>query len=75
MTAITSFIGWLVVVAAALWVSAFWCMAAFNNLGRYNIGGAPNRVGDKLWTILALGVPALFWLAAANLAPFTIGMK
>lgn len=68
-------IGWVTITVFALWVSVLWLLTAWNGLGRYNIGGVPNSIKDKLIVIVLAVAPAGMWWVVSTAAPFTINIK
>lgn len=68
-------IGFIATVGFFTWLTLAWCLIAFNTLGRYNIGGVPNTVKDKVLTIVLLAVLALGWSAIFKNSPFQITSK
>ena len=52
--------GWLVLLLISLYVSLAYLMLCSQTLGKYNIGGVPTTVSEKLGT-LALGIALMWW--------------
>jgi len=70
-----SIIGWLFCVAVLIVMSISNIITAFINLGRYNIGGVPNKPMTKIYTLVFIAFNIYCWTILFSYAPFTIGMK
>ena len=65
-------IGWLVVAAFLVQLSAGWGIMAMNGLGKYNIGGVPNKTSHKVFIWVAFVVLLYFWNLLILAAPFKL---
>lgn len=72
---IMEILGWLVIVIFTAWISLIYLLVAFNCLGKYNIGGVPNKFWPKPLIISALIPLAMAWGKVWSLAPFTVILK
>lgn len=68
-------IGWLALVALMGSMSCGWLVLAFNGLGKYNIGGVPNRRTTKVLLLTLGAFLAYAWYVLGSNAPFTIALK
>lgn len=67
--------GWIVIVILTGIVTLGYILLALNSLGRYTIGGVPNRPIEKFLTI-AIGAFGLFiWYVIFSIAPFTVALR
>ena len=67
--------GWMVCMVTMLWVTAASALVSFNMLGKYNIGGVPNTLKDKVIAIIFDVAVALAWYGVYLSAPFTLTAK
>ncbi len=67
--------GWIVYVVIMLYFTAASALISFNTLGKYNIGGVPNTVGDKLLNLAFNAAVLGGWYGVFLSAPFTLDVK
>lgn len=67
-----AFIGWIACAIFLGIVSVSWPILAFNSLGKYNIGGVPNRASNRITTLLFGAIIGAFWFGLVSIAPFSI---
>lgn len=65
-------IGWFAIVILVGIISTGYILLALNTLGRYNIGGVPNKPIEKLLIILIGAFGMFIWYLIFSIAPFTI---
>ena len=65
-------IGFITCCLLLSWFSLAWLLAAFNTLGKYNIGGVPNTVKDRILTLVLLCIVIFFWCLLFDAAPFSV---
>lgn len=65
-------IGWLALVVLLAGLTLGWALFALNGLGKFNIGGVPNKASQKLLLLIlgALVGYAWYWLWIS--APFKV---
>lgn len=68
-------IGWIALFCIMIVVSIGGFLAAFNNLGHYNIGGVPNSGLKQVLTWIGLAVVLFLWYSLFKIAPFSIVMN
>lgn len=65
-------IGWLCMMIIVGYTTLIYGIVALNGLGKYNIGGVPNKWYAKI-IIVCLGVcVGLLWKFLFSIAPFTV---
>ena len=67
--------GWIVLVIITIGLSAFYGLVAMNGLGRYNVGGVPNRPKKKILIGFLGLILILWWVQVVYWAPFSVVMK
>ena len=67
-------IGFITCVIVLLFASLTWGMLAWDSLGRYNIGGAPNSLGRKCATFLWLVLLAAAWVNVIQHSPVSLSL-
>lgn len=68
-------IGWLALAALLCSASSGWAALALNGLGKYNIGGVPNKLPTKLVLLVAGALLGYAWYALLSNSPFTVTLK
>jgi hypothetical protein len=65
-------LGFIATCAALLWATFAWLIMAWDTLGKYNIGGVPNSLGGKVFTLILLLALCFLWKMTFESSPFSI---
>lgn len=65
-------IGFIACCIILVYLSIGWCLLAFNTLGEFNIGGAPNTFKGRLMTFIFLAIIVNGWYMVLQRSPFTV---
>jgi hypothetical protein len=68
-------LGFLALVVFGIMLSLTGLLIIGNNILKYNIGGVPNSIWDKLFALLAIIFVVCYWVFVYYNSPFTITMK
>lgn len=75
MNTILAIFGWIMCIVFLGYISMIAWVCAFTTLGTYNIGGKLNTWGEKIGTLIFIGIVAAGWYHIFfTLSPFTIGV-
>ena len=67
--------GWFVCVAIMLFLTVIAALVSGNTLGRFNIGGAPNKAADKMLTLIFISLVGFGWYLLWVVSPFALVVK
>lgn len=68
-------LGWMVCVVVMLYVSAAYVLVFLNGMGKYNIGGVPNKAMNKVGIVIGGFVIGFLWMQVYLSAPFSVIVK
>ena len=66
------YIGFIVSMGVCLYLTVFSVLVSWNNFGKYNMGGVPNRKRDSVPAIVLWVITCAAWYATFVFGPVTL---